>query len=218
MPFSIQAIGIIFQENPGEAVNGPEGPPQVMGDGIGKTFQLLVGRLQLGRAPLHPLFQFFIELVDFFLGLFPARDVMEGKDQKIHLPGVVQYRHQGPIPVSHPPFRVVGEDEGLGHGLVRYLGFHHLGEDGLVFLVGIKGEMVAAREFRDVALTGLGIGLIHPDEVELLVQENQGGDGVGKEGFQGAGLFLEDFSACFRSVMSMPSSRTRGAPSLSAKG
>ena len=45
LPLGIQAVGIIFQENPGEAVNGPEGRPQVMGDGIGKTFQLLVGRL-----------------------------------------------------------------------------------------------------------------------------------------------------------------------------
>ena len=62
---------MIFQENPGEAVNGPEGRPQVMGDGIGKTFQLLVGRLQLGRALFDPLFQFFIELQDFFLGFFP---------------------------------------------------------------------------------------------------------------------------------------------------
>ena len=111
-PSASRLAGMIFQENPGETVNGPEGRPQVMGDGIGKTFQFLVGRLQLGRAPLHPLFQLFIELVDFFLGLFPVRDVMEGKDQKIHLPGVVQYRHQGPIPVGHPPFRVVGEDEG----------------------------------------------------------------------------------------------------------
>ncbi len=46
-----------------------------MGDGIGKTFQLLVGRLQLGRALFHPLFQLFIELVDFFLGLFPVGNV-----------------------------------------------------------------------------------------------------------------------------------------------
>ena len=75
LPFGIQAVGIIFQENPGEAVNGPEGRPQVMGHGVGKTFQLLVGRLQLGRAPFHPLFQLFIELKNFFLGFFPIGNV-----------------------------------------------------------------------------------------------------------------------------------------------
>ena len=66
LPFGIQAVGMIFQEDPGETVNGPEGGPEVMGDGVGKTFQFLVDRLQLGRAPLDPLFQLFIELADFF--------------------------------------------------------------------------------------------------------------------------------------------------------
>ena len=75
LAFGIQAVGIIFQENPGETVNGPQRRPEVMGDGIGKTFQFLVGRLQLGRATLDPLFQFFIELADFFFGPFPIGNV-----------------------------------------------------------------------------------------------------------------------------------------------
>ncbi len=60
-----------------EAADVPQRRPQIVGHGIGKSFQLMVGGRQL-RGTLHyPLFQFFIQLANFPLVRFSLRDVTE---------------------------------------------------------------------------------------------------------------------------------------------
>ena len=44
----IQPIGIVFQKGMAKAINTPQRSTQVMGDRVGKGFQLLVHRSQFG--------------------------------------------------------------------------------------------------------------------------------------------------------------------------
>ncbi len=112
------------------------------------------------------------------------------KTRKSTSPGFVQDGRQGPVPVGDPPFGVVREDEGFGHRLVRRLGPHRFREDGLIFLVGVKVEVVAPFGKSYASLRqATGIGPVHPDKVEVPVQEDLGGEGVFKKGVQQPGLF-----------------------------
>jgi hypothetical protein len=67
--FGIELGGMLTLQHPGKAFNGPDGSLEVMGHGIRKGFQLLVGGLQLGGPLPHPLFQLFVDHLEFFFRL-----------------------------------------------------------------------------------------------------------------------------------------------------
>jgi hypothetical protein len=48
--------------------------------------------------------------------------------------------------------------------------------------------MVSADEFGDVTAARLGISAVHADEIEILIEKYQGGDGRGKESLENPGL------------------------------
>lgn len=66
-PRLVQRPQVILQQGLAEAVDAPEGRPQVVRDGIAEGLQLLVGGLQLGCAFPDALLQFCVEPADFFL-------------------------------------------------------------------------------------------------------------------------------------------------------
>jgi hypothetical protein len=53
----------------------------------------------------------------------------------------------------------------FGQGLIGDPAFHHLPEDGLIFLVGEKLEIVVPGEIGYPLLAAPGIGLIDPGEI-----------------------------------------------------
>ncbi len=62
----IQVGSGTFLQHLREAVEVAQWRAQVVGDGVGERFQLLVGLFQLGRALHHPTLEGLIELPDFF--------------------------------------------------------------------------------------------------------------------------------------------------------
>src|SRR3977135_4289358 len=66
-----------FHEKLGKAADMAQGRPQVMRNGVTESFQLFVGRFQLGRSLHSPMLQFVIEFLDFSLICFPLRNVTE---------------------------------------------------------------------------------------------------------------------------------------------
>ena len=64
----VQAGGMFRHKDLAEAVDGPQGGAQVVGDGIGETLQLLVGGLQLSRAHDDAFLQLTLESPEFVIG------------------------------------------------------------------------------------------------------------------------------------------------------
>ena len=124
-PGIVQSIGVFVQQDPAEAVDGPQGRTQVMRDGVGKRFELLVGGLELGRALGHAPLQLGIQPAHFHFALaerlLPAPvlgDVAEGQDDAPDVPGFVPDRRGAvgdrPLgPVAGDQERMVGQaDDG----------------------------------------------------------------------------------------------------------
>ena len=66
----IKLAGVALQQHLAEPANAAERRAQIVGDGVGEGLQLLVGRLQLRRALLHPPLQLGVQPADFQLRLF----------------------------------------------------------------------------------------------------------------------------------------------------
>lgn len=65
---------------------------------------------------------------------------------------------------------MVGKLERPGVHGVGFAGFHDLAEDGLDLGAGIERKMILAdKEFRWMA-ADVGIGLVHPDEIEVTIE------------------------------------------------
>ncbi len=75
LPSSSSLSAVVFQQDVREAVDGAQRRAQVVRNRIGKRLQFLVGRFQLRRALGDALFQFLIELADFFFRLLRSMRV-----------------------------------------------------------------------------------------------------------------------------------------------
>ena len=74
-PSVIKLVAAILQQGVAPTVNSAQGSAQVMGNGVGKGFELLVGDFQLGSAAMDALFQLGVEQADFFLGFSSPGDI-----------------------------------------------------------------------------------------------------------------------------------------------
>ena len=101
----VQAVAVVLQQDVAEAVDGPERPPQVVGDGIGEGLQLLVGRGQPGGAFRHPLLELVVHPADALLGPVPGGDVLERPQHLDHS-----------APLAHRPAGGVDPDPAAGGG------------------------------------------------------------------------------------------------------
>ena len=76
---------------------------------------------------------------------------------------------QRPIPIDEPALRLIGINERFGDLDMRLAGTHNVTEDGFVFRVRIKLEMIFAGEIVLRISAGFGICTVNPDEIEILV-------------------------------------------------
>ena len=86
---------------------------QIVGDGITKGFQFLVGRLQLCRALGNALFQLFVEEVDLILRAFALRYVANVALDRVVIAGMIHVGdklHGNPATVLGFQRKVLGED------------------------------------------------------------------------------------------------------------
>src|SRR5581483_109966 len=73
--FRVEMRRVILLQDAREAINRTERRAQVMRDGIGKRLQLLVGGSELQGPQSDALFEFLVQLSDFFFDPFALSDV-----------------------------------------------------------------------------------------------------------------------------------------------
>jgi len=107
LPLLIDFLLIVLKHDARIAVDGPQWRPQIVGDGIGERFQLLVsvlqffvGLLQQRRALRHPDLKFGIEPERLVLSLFAFSDVVIEHDQTIDRTGFVSHGQQDGVEIS----------------------------------------------------------------------------------------------------------------------
>jgi hypothetical protein len=69
----------VIHQDPGITGDVAEWGTQVMGNGVGKGLQFVVGGLQLLGTLCYPLFQVFVELADLQFICFSPRNITERK-------------------------------------------------------------------------------------------------------------------------------------------
>src|SRR5512140_286874 len=74
----------LLDDDPAETVDGPEGGPEVVGDGVRERLELVVGRLELGRAIVDPPLEVLVQAANLLFGSPAFRDVARGREDALH--------------------------------------------------------------------------------------------------------------------------------------
>ena len=135
LAFVVQFVSVVFQQNMGKPIDGTQRRAQVVRDGIGKSFQLLVRLFQLRSTLVYPPFQVAVEFIDLVLGLLEPGDVE------------VDASH-----AQRPALRI-SHELAVGLEIVgAAIGPHHA-EFGIVF------SLAALRLFRDFVARSAVVGM-----------------------------------------------------------
>ena len=106
------------------------------------------------------------------LGALALGDIQKHEQQPVDGRLCVAQWMQGPVPVAHAPFWMVGKLKRLGVGRERLAACRYLPKNGLDFFARIQLEVVPAREKPGRMTACIGIGLVHAHEIEVPVQIN----------------------------------------------